>query len=298
MRLLSVLLLTSVVVLCSPTAHAEVKRKTDVIYGHKFGVALTMDVFMPEKPNGCGIIWVTSGGWFSSREMIPKSFPTLLDRGYTVFAVVHGSQPKFQIPEAMSDMHRAVRFIRHNAKEWHITGDKLGVMGGSAGGHLSLVLATQGGKGDEKDKDEINRDSSAVQAVACLFPPTDFLNYGKPGHIVLGDDVLNFIKPAFPKAETKEEKNKLGHDISPIYFIRSNQPPVLIIHGDADKLVPLQQAEEFATKSKEAGANVKLIVRAGKGHGWPDFMQDVNIFGDWMDEHLRGIKPQEHSAAK
>jgi acetyl esterase/lipase len=162
------------------------------------------------------------------------------------------------------------------------------VIGGSAGGHLSLVLATQGGKGDEKDKDEVNRDSSAVQAVACWFPPTDFLNYGEKGHVVLGNDVLEFIMPAFPKAETEQEKQKLGHDISPIYFVRSNQPPTLIIHGDADKLVPLQQSESFVEKSKQAGATAKLIMRPGKGHGWPDFMQDLKLFGDWMDEHLLG----------
>ncbi len=275
---------------CSFAGTAAVKRERDVIYGHKSGMALTMDVFQPDKPNGCAVVWVVSGGWFSAQEAIPPGFPTLTDRGYTVFAVCHGSQPKFQIPDAMNDLHRAVRFIRHDATRWKIDANKIGVIGGSAGGHLSLVLATQGGKGDPNDKDEVNRESSAVQAVACFFPPTDFLNYGTNGHRVLGDDVLAFVKAAFPKAETEAEKVKLGREISPYYFISSNQPPVLILHGDADKLVPIQQGEIFVKHSKEVGATAKLVVKPGAGHGWPDWLGDIKMFGDWFDEHLRGLK--------
>src|SRR4051812_24451681 len=99
-------------------------RKADVVYGRKFGTALTLDIFTPKKDaNGLGIIWVVSGGWFSSHDSInpePPFVKPLLDRGYTVFAVVHGSQPKFTIPEVLSDMNRAIRFIRHNAKEYGI----------------------------------------------------------------------------------------------------------------------------------------------------------------------------------
>src|SRR5262245_3539476 len=86
-------------------------RKEDVIYGRKFGVALTMDVITPAKPNGKGVIWVISGGWFSDHGAINPGFVSpLLERGYTLFAVVHGSQPKFTIPEIVDDMHRSVRF--------------------------------------------------------------------------------------------------------------------------------------------------------------------------------------------
>ncbi len=110
-------------------------------------MALTLDVFQPQKTNnGCGVIWIVSGGFVSARAMIPSAYPSLLDRGYTVFAVLHGSQPKFHVPECMANLHRAVRFIRHNAAAWRIDPQRLGVMGASAGGHLSLVLATRGGR--------------------------------------------------------------------------------------------------------------------------------------------------------
>src|SRR5689334_11230319 len=82
-------------------------RTEDVIYGRKFGTALTLDVFQPEKPNGAGIVFMVSGGWFSAHEAINVGFlKPFLDRGYTVFAVVHGSQPKFIVTEIEQDIHR------------------------------------------------------------------------------------------------------------------------------------------------------------------------------------------------
>src|SRR5436189_2576826 len=119
-------------------AQTEFKRIEDVVYGRKFGTALTLDVFQPEKPNNCGILFMVSGGFFSSHEAInPGFYHALLERGYTVFAVVHGSQPRFIIPEIEQDIHRAVRYVRHNAAQFDIKPDKLGITGGSAGGHLS-----------------------------------------------------------------------------------------------------------------------------------------------------------------
>ena len=131
-----------------------------------------------------------------------------------------------------------------------------------------------------------------MQAVACFFPPTDFLNYSQPGEDAVGVGTLKNFKSGFgPRSDTPEERQKLGREISPIYFISSNKPPILIIHGDADKLVPIYQAERFVEQSKAAGATAKLIVREGKEHGWPDLVKDEDLFADWFDEHLRGLKP-------
>lgn len=280
-------------VLAQPTNVLSFTRTEDVIYGRKSGTALTLDVFQPAKPNGFGIVMMVSGGWFSSHEAInPAMFQPLLNRGYTVFAVVHGSQPKFTIPEIVPDIHRAIRFIRQHAAKYGVDPNKLGITGGSAGGHLSLTMAVQGTSGDPNAKNLIDRESSAVQCVACFFPPTDFLNYGQPGEDAVGVGTLKDFKPAFgPRSDTAEARQKLGREISPIYFIRSNQPPVLIIHGDADKLVPIYQAEKFVERSQAAGATAKLIARAGKDHGWPGMIEEEEIFADWFDEHLRGLTP-------
>lgn len=277
--------------------NADFKRIEDVVYGRKDGMALTMDVFEPRSPNGAGIIVCVSGGWFSSHAaIIPAFYQPLLKRGYTVFAVVHGSQPRYIIPEAMQDMHRAVRYIRHNAAKYAVDPNRLGVTGGSAGGHLSLVLGTGTGS-DAKvdDKDPVNHESSAVQCVACFFPPTDFLNYGAPGKVETGNGPV--IKQICPAAFGQYATNAVGRDkfareISPIYFITSNMPPTLIIHGDTDMIVPLQQSQSFVQKAKEAGATAKLIVKPGAGHGWKDMGTDLGTCADWFDTCLRVAKAQ------
>jgi acetyl esterase/lipase len=267
-------------------------RTEDVVYGRKFGVALTLDVIQPAKPNGFAIIHMVSGGWVSDHRGInPGGYAPFLDRGYTVFAVCHGCQPRFIIPEIVGDIHRAVRFIRFNAAKWQIDPAHLGITGGSAGGHLSLTMGTQGGPGKADAKDPVDRESSAIQAVACYYPPTDFLNYGTAGEDAVGVGILKDFKGAFgPTSETTEGRQKLGKLVSPIYFITDKLPPTLIVHGDADKLVPIQQAETFVAKAKEAGATAKLIAHPGGGHGWPTQGTYLADMADWFDVYLRGIK--------
>lgn len=279
-----------------------VHRTEDVIYGRKFGTALTMDVFQPTNANVCGIIFLVNGGWLSSKatpNMIaiqPDYYQPLLERGYTVFAVVTSSQPKFTISEIVEDVNRAVRFVRHNSGKFGIRPDRLGVTGSSSGGHLSLMIAAQGRAGIKDSPDPFERESSTVQAVACFFPPTDFLNWGGPGIDAVGLGTMASMQAAFgPRAATPAGRQELGREISPIYFLTSNLPPTLIIHGDADPGVPIQQSESFVARAKAAGArHVQLLVRQGKGHGWGEFWkseEDITAFADWFDRYLK--KPKD-----
>jgi len=281
-------------------AESEGFTRKEVIYGRKDGMALTMDILTPRKPNGLGVVWAVSGGWFSSHEAIrPAAVAALLDRGYTVFAVVHGSQPRYTIPDAIADMNRAVRFIRFHAKQYGIDPDRIGVTGGSAGGHLSLMLGMAGDAGNPKAADPVDRTSSRVQAVACFFPPTDFLNYGSEGNVVLGDKVLSGFKAPFdfreldPKTRSyvpitdRQRLLEIGRAISPYYHVTKDDPPTLIIHGDADKLVPIQQAERIIARLKEAGVPAELVVKKGQAHGWPNLAADMTTIADWFDKHLR-----------
>lgn len=267
-------------------------RSDEIIYGRKCGMALTLDVLQPRKRNGIGIIYIVSGGFYSNHDMIEGGFyRPLLERGYTVFAVIHGSQPRFIIPEIHEDAHRAVRFIRYHAAEYGIDARRLGAIGHSAGAHLCLMLGAQGREGKADSRDPVERESSAIQCVACFAPLTDFLNYGLTGTDAVGHGPLEQYQAAFgPRSATAAERQVLGREISPIYFVHPGLPPVLIIHGDADQEVPIQQSETFLQRCREANRPGKLIVRKGKAHRWEEMTRDMEIFADWFDEHLRGVK--------
>jgi acetyl esterase/lipase len=266
-------------------------------------MSLTLDVMRPTGPgNQKGVILVVSGGWMSSSELIAPAhafWPVteLTKRGYTVFAVAHGSQPKFTIPEILDDMHRAVRFIRSRATEYKISPDKLGIFGMSSGGHLALMQATAGDAGNPEAKDPVNRESSRVQAVACYHPPTDFLNYGTTGTNALQFPRLKPFLAAFDYEELNPKSRRYNlitdttsvttmlRNCSPITHVTPDDPPALLFHGDADTIVPIQQAEIFVSRMRNAGKPAELVVKKGANHGWK-LNEDFPQVADWFDKHL------------
>jgi acetyl esterase/lipase len=270
--------------------HPPFQRTNGVVYGLRNGRDLTFDVLRPEKPNGLAVALMVSGRWKSGGA---GSFDAwiaapLLRRGYTVFAVCHISQPEATVMEIIEDVHRAIRFLRLRATTYGIDPSRIGVTGGSAGGHLSLMLATRGGLGPADSKDPVDRQSSAVQAVAIFYPVTDLLNLGKstenPGD---GGPPKSFVKAFGPQSTNLPVWKVIGRDTSPIYHITSNLPPTLIYHGDADTLVPLEQSEWFQQRARELGRTVEIVVHPGGGHGWLTMALDIRRFADWFDRHLR-----------
>lgn len=277
------------------------KRTSDVIYMKKDGFALTYDAFLPEKQNGAAVVMMVSGGWFSNhaslitlKDELPDLFretsAALLKDGFSVFFVVHGSQPRFTIPEIVDQTATAIREIRKKSAEYGIDGKKMGIYGGSAGGHLSLM---HGVKGKEH-----------IQAVVAYFPPTDFLNYGGEG--IYFDDVVRGLfggkNPFISALDLREldsndmrinlvtdKERFMAHlkKISPITSVSKNTAPVLFIHGDKDKLVPLQQSEKMSKKLTEAGVENKVIVKKGGDHGWKVTQDEVEAVKKWFSTHLK-----------
>ena len=269
--------------------HPRVTRTGGVVYGQRHDRNLTLDVLRPAKPNGLGVVLLVSGGWRSA----PGSFgpwiaAPLLRHGYTVFAVYHLSQPQATVGEIAEDVNRAVRYIRYHARDCGVDPQRLGVTGGSAGGHLGLLLATCGGPGPASAPDAVDRESSAVQAVAVFFPVTDLLNLGasteNPGN---GGPPIHFVQAFGPESTNLAVWKVLGRDLSPIFHITSNLPPTLIYHGDADTLVPLDQSQRFQAQARQSGCAVKLVIHRGGKHGWPTMIWDIRRFADWFDQHLR-----------
>jgi acetyl esterase/lipase len=162
------------------------------------------------------------------------------------------------------------------------------------------MQGTAGGDGDPKAKDPTDRVSSRVQAVACFFPPTDFVNYGGEGKLAFAPDgLLANFRTAFDVREFDPKTKRLEHlsdekkilelarRISPITHVGANSAPALIIHGDADKLVPISQAEAIVARFKEAGVPAELVVKKGADHGWAGLDKDLATCADWFDKHLK-----------
>ncbi len=271
----------------------------DVIYGRSYDTALTMHIYQPtQNANHIGVIVVVSGGWISAaspdaKQIVNTFIAPFAAQGYTVFAVSHGSQPKYTIPEILPQISRAVRFIRVHAKEYQVDPERLCITGGSAGGHLSLMQAYHPVPPDMKSGDPVDHEKADVFAVAVFFPPTDFLNYGKPGQIAW-KTTLSWLLPPFdfqsvdPKTKQfvlitdEARREEIGKEISPITYVRAGVPATMLIHGDADSIVPYQQAEILVAKLKEANVPVKLITKPGKNHGWPNIGEDVSDMADFF----------------
>ncbi|MEZ5551154.1 MAG: alpha/beta hydrolase [Pseudomonadales bacterium] len=245
----------------------EAEIRPDVVYGHKDGMALVYDVFLPEQSNGAGVIYMVSGGWFSvwqnPAERV-KGFKPLLDEGFAVFAVTHGSAPRFKVPEAVSDVRAAVRHIRGHAGDYKVEANRLGVWGGSAGGHLSLMLGLDaedeptgaGGDGGLRTlgaRYVMAADANAqLAAVVAYYPPVDLRPRVGPSE--------RFPALDFPKG--------MAAAISPILFVSEDDPPTLLIHGDADDLVPLEDSRMLEAELSKVGVTHELIVIQGGDHGF------------------------------
>lgn len=281
-------------------------KMDELIYGRKDGVALTMLHIKPRvKSNNKAIVWVIAGSWFSSYQQAERTIrpsAMFLDKGFTVFLVILGSQPRYAIPDEIEDLKRAVRYIRYNSKKLEINPLQIGITGGSAGGHLSLAVAMADEKIDSLAQDPINRVSARVQAAAVLYPPTDCLNWGGAGFNFINNKTLqlansiygaldftkwNELTATYDHVTDSSARIKIAREMSPIYYVSPDDPPIFIIHGDADKVVPLQQSESFVALLKKEGIQNKFIIKKGGVHNPATMMPEFLDFPDWFDRYLK-----------
>ena len=272
----------------------------DVVYGHKDGMALTFDVFKPMSDvNGAGVLYIESGGWRSRWRPIEESrsrFELLLDNGFTIFVVRHGSAPRYDASEAHGDVKRAVRFVRRHAQRFDVDPERLGVHGGSAGGHLSLMLGLASDMGDPTAEDEVLQGSSQVAAVVAYYPPVDL----RPQDNQAGDfppattDSFFYADGlAVPRAVDRWSALDLdatvAASISPITHVSSDDPPTMLVHGDADVIVDLNASQIIHAALQANNVETELVVIEGGAHVWPNpenRARAMEALVGWFNTHL------------
>lgn len=299
-RMASAIVTSAAIAAGSTVASTQSRVESNIVYGMHGGAALLMDVHVPSKPNGLGIVFIAGSGWragldygapqLKNSSQVGMYAPPLLEAGYTVFALTHRATPVFKYPAPVDDVQRAVRFIRHNAGRYRIDPARLGGLGGSSGAHLILMLATLDGTGDPADRDPVNHQSSKLQCVVARAAPADLAKMAGSGGAPLVALFVDAVAPDSAAADSPELK--LAAAASPITHVTRDDPPVLLIHGDADRIVPFQQSEVMEARLAAAGVPVKLLRIAGADHG-PDFPGAKNLpdykgeIVTWFDTHLR-----------
>lgn len=299
---LTLLCVSSAAVLAQETTYIQTEN---IVYHEVHGIGLVMDVFVPKgEKNGLGVIDVISGSWFSDRGKIrdhtrSQTFQILCRKGYTVFAIRPGSITKFSAVEMRSHLNHGIRWVKDHAGQYGIDPERLGLMGASAGGHLACLTAVTAEDGKPVDGKTSETGDTRVKAVAVFFPPTDFLNWKRGADEPAPSDRerqtpeqrrkrqlrLAFAEP--PENPTEEVVNQALTKISPARLVTSSAPPFLLIHGDRDPLVPLQQSEIMIEALKKAGVSAELIVKKGGGHPWLTMHEEVQVIADWFDVQLK-----------
>jgi len=260
----------------------------DVVYGKGGDKELKLDILRPKQPPAEPmpvVVYIHGGAWRGgSKAGMPPLCNRLAQQGYFCASVEYRFSQEAVFPAQIEDCKCAIRFLRAHAKEYKINPDRIGVWGHSAGGHLVALLCTAGDAKDLEGMGGWQDQSSRVQCVIDCFGPTDFTVIPKGLEGVkeqMSSPVTQLVGGPIPENLEKAAK------ASPITYVSKDDPPILIMHGDADPIVPLDQSQRFYDALKKAGVDATLHVVKGAGHGFggPEIEAVTAAF---FDKHLKG----------
>ena len=250
-----------------------------------------LDLYIP--PNAAAaaplLVWIHGGAW---KEGGKENCPAvgMMGKGWVVASLNYRFSQHAIFPAQIEDCKAALRFLRAHAADYHIDKNRVAVWGASAGGHLVALLGVTGATREFDVGDNLEQ-SSAVSCVIDWFGPTDFLHWGA-GSVVKTDNKDDVVAKLF--GGPVPEHLELAKKGSPITWVGKDSAPILIMHGDKDPLVPLQQSETFAAALGKAGVPCVLQVYPGQGHGGPRFNDEAarKLMIEFVEKHtaLPGAK--------
>lgn len=230
------------------------------------------------------IIWICGGAWIQmDRHAHLPNFIELVRQGYVIASVDYRDSNQVKFPGQLEDIKAAVRYLRAHAQRYGINPKKIGVMGESAGGHLTAMLAVTG-EHKEYDTGAYLEYSSAVSAACPWYLPCDF------SQMPPRDDISLAMSPeSLLIGDSPRRQPELAKKASPLSFIDSHTPPFLLLHGTKDDVVPYAQSEVMYEALTQAGIETTLIGIEGANHADIHFFQPevMTIITEFFDKHLK-----------
>ncbi len=273
-----------------------VRMERDLGYIENGDEAQRLDLYFPEttpeKPLPL-IVHIHGGGWQGGSKF-PCPVVGMVLKGYVVASVEYRFSQKAKFPAQIQDCQAAIRWLRANREKYHIDPEKVGVVGGSAGGHLSALVGTSGGTNTFPKIGGNEDQSDRVQAVCDIYGPADFTTVVKQAAEDKNvKNIFQFNSPKDPYSSligVPLETVEKSRAVSPVTYVSEDDPPVLILHGTHDALVPYAQSVQFAEGLKADGVPVWLQTLPGSGHGGPAFGKPavIQLMQNFFDKHLRG----------
>ena len=263
-----------------PRYSPGVRVHKDLAYAPKGHKRQKLDLYVPESGEALLplIVWIHGGAWKEGSKEYCPPLPWV-EKGYVIASINYRLCRDAQFPAQIEDCKAAVRWLRTHASEYRIDPGRIVAWGDSAGGHLASLLGTTGDISDWEQGYPVG--SSRVQVVvdwygradlACVS--TDPAYADSPLAMLLGGSGPEFADEA--------------QNASPIRHISKEDPVFLIMHGDKDEVVPVEQSLAFAVALREAGVKVKLVILKGAGHGGGEFLapEEVRAIDIFLHEHL------------
>lgn len=276
-----------------------VKMERDLAYIQDGDEAQKLDLYLPVQPPAKPlplVVHIHGGGWRGGSKL-PCPTVHMVGLGYVVASVEYRFSQKAKFPAQIQDCQAAIRWLRANSAKYGIDPVRVGVVGGSAGGHLSALVGTAGGRQAFPAIGDCTEQSDRVQAVCDIFGPANFSTVMRQA----ADDknvrnIYTFNAPDDPYScligSALDGDRGKADAASPIHYVSQDSPPTLILHGTHDALVPYAQSVEFAAALEGRGVPVFLQTLPGSGHGGPAFGRPavIGLMSGFFDKFLKGTE--------
>jgi acetyl esterase/lipase len=261
----------------------------DIAYAEVGGETLRLDLYEPTGATAAAplLVFVHGGAWENgSKAGMPLG--ALVDRGYAIASLDFRPASRAPFPGQVHDIKAAVRFLRGAAARYGYDASRIGILGMSSGAHLAAAVGTSNGDAElEGTLGEHDSQSSAVQAIVAYFPATNLttiLAQSTPFGLGVREPALKRLLGALP-----QENEALARKASPVFHVDRDDPPLLMLHGDQDPQMPINQSHELEGAYAKHGKTAELIVVHGAKHGGDEFTAPANVerVAAFLDEHLR-----------